>query len=80
MLTPRPTQLDGPLRSERQIHHHRRLDCARYRECLDESVRQSWESFSCVGCPLASGAASDARQAELRGYAQRRTTGCFGMS
>ena len=52
LLRPMPTELDGPLRSERDIAKHRRLYCPFYDRCLDESIRLDWQGFSCARCPL----------------------------
>lgn len=52
-MTPHPVRLEGELRSERQIIEHRKLACAHYRACLDHSVAEGWEGFSCVHCELA---------------------------
>lgn len=52
MLTPTPTQLDAPLRGERDIAAHRRLYCGHYGGCLNQSVHEGWAGFSCLRCPL----------------------------
>lgn len=52
LLKPTPTELDGPLRSERDIARHRRLYCVHYAGCLDESINKSWGGFSCMRCPI----------------------------
>lgn len=54
MLMPAPSPLDGPLRTDADVAHHRRLYCAHYDGCLDESVRRSWGGFTCMHCPLRS--------------------------
>lgn len=69
-MTPHPVPLDGTLRSERQILIHRRMGCPYYAGCLNESVAQRWESFSCTHCPIA--AEADALPHELRKYANQR--------
>lgn len=52
LLVPAPTPLEGPLRSDRDIAQHRRLHCAHYHGCLDESARKGWTGFTCMHCPL----------------------------
>ncbi len=52
-MTPHPVPLDGTLRSERQILLHRRLGCPFYGQCLDRSIADGWESFSCLQCEIA---------------------------
>lgn len=51
-LVPTPTSLEGPLRSERDVLTHRRLYCAHYDRCLDRSVHEGWDGFTCTHCPL----------------------------
>jgi hypothetical protein len=51
-LRPMPTSLDVPLRGEADIAVHRRLYCAHYGACLDQSVKQGWTGFTCLRCPL----------------------------
>jgi hypothetical protein len=41
------------LRSENAADAHRCFACPAYSTCLDESVREGWESFSCLQCGLA---------------------------
>jgi hypothetical protein len=52
LLKPEPTELDSCLRSERDILKHRRLYCSHYEKCLDASVENGWQSFTCTQCPL----------------------------
>ncbi|HEY0881879.1 MAG TPA: hypothetical protein VGD87_10140 [Archangium sp.] len=51
-LQPTPTSLEGPLRSERDVAQHRRLYCSHYEKCLDRSVAEGWDGFTCTHCPL----------------------------
>lgn len=53
LLKPDPSELDAPLRSERDIARHRRLYCTHYDACLNLSIANCWQSFSCLHCPLA---------------------------
>ena len=68
-VKPFPVPLEGPLRSERQILQHRKLGCPLYSGCLNESVRNGWESFSCQRCPIAT---SVSTEPEVPGYATQR--------
>lgn len=52
LLVPTPTPLEGPLRTDEDIAQHRRLHCAHYDGCLNQSVRQGWLGFTCMHCPL----------------------------
>jgi hypothetical protein len=71
LIHPLPRPLDGPIRSEGKTAVHRRFSCPYYATCLDESVRNSWESFTCLHCPLQSMYADAREDVEL--YAHRRT-------
>lgn len=51
-LSPTPVSLEGPLRSEQDVLTHRRLYCVSYDRCLDHSVQQGWDGFTCTHCPL----------------------------
>ena len=51
-LKPSPVPMETPLRGEQDIAQHRRLYCAHYGACLDQSVREGWAGFSCLHCPL----------------------------
>ncbi len=57
MLKPCPTDLPqtinpeaGPKRAG--VETHRNLNCHHYDNCLDEAVKEGWQSFTCVKCPL----------------------------
>jgi len=52
LLKPTPVPLESPLRGEQDIAQHRRLYCAHYGACLDQSVREGWSGFTCLHCPL----------------------------
>lgn len=56
-MKPFPTDLPqtinpeaGP--SKAGVEEHRNLNCHHYDPCLDEAVRQGWQSFTCARCPL----------------------------
>ena len=51
------------------------MGCLHYAGCLDESVFQQWESFSCTHCPLAPQAEAVPRAAGS--YAHERKGGRF---
>jgi hypothetical protein len=75
-VKPNPVPLEGTLRSERQILQHRRLGCPLYAGCLDESVRNGWESFSCLQCPIANKV--DALPTDLGKFATMRKGDRYG--
>ncbi len=52
VLKPEPTELESTLSSEQDILRHRRLYCGHYDLCLDHSIAQGWQSFTCTKCPL----------------------------
>lgn len=52
VLAPNPVAMESPLRGEEDIAQHRRLYCAHYGGCLDQSVRKGWAGFTCLHCPL----------------------------
>lgn len=56
-MKPCPTDLPqtinpdaGPAKAG--VEAHRNFDCHHYDACLDEAVRQGWQSFTCSKCPL----------------------------
>ncbi|MDQ3263415.1 MAG: hypothetical protein M3Y59_07115 [Myxococcota bacterium] len=56
-MKPFPTDLPqtinpeaGPARAG--VESHRNLNCRQYDGCLDEAVRNGWQSFTCSKCPL----------------------------
>jgi len=51
-LSPFPIPLAEPMRNESAVDEHRNLNCRHYDECLNHSIREKWESFSCTRCPL----------------------------
>lgn len=52
LLKPEPMALESTLRSEKDILRHRRLYCSHYDQCLNHSVENGWQSFTCTRCPL----------------------------
>lgn len=56
-MKPFPTDLQqtinpeaGPTRAG--VETHRNLNCYHYDNCLNEAVRQGWQSFTCIKCPM----------------------------
>lgn len=51
---PNPIELPAPINPdgtfETSVEAHRNLFCVHYDECLDNAVRRSWNSFTCVRC------------------------------
>jgi hypothetical protein len=49
---PNPTELFAHMRFLSSVTKHRNLYCAHYDRCLDQAVKQGWEGWSCLNCPL----------------------------
>jgi hypothetical protein len=51
---PNPVELPAPINPEggrkQSVEMHRNLFCVHYDDCLDEAVKRSWNSFTCVRC------------------------------
>ncbi|MBS1153907.1 MAG: hypothetical protein H6Q89_5605 [Myxococcaceae bacterium] len=69
LLKPDPTPLESTLRSERDIMRHRRLYCLHYDKCLNASIEEGWQSFTCTRCPLSDSADTQPRAGS---FAQER--------
>jgi hypothetical protein len=69
VLSPRPTPLSRPVRSEQDLETHRNFFCNHYDGCLDISIRKGWDSWTCTRCPLQNCHASTP---EVRDYAESR--------
>lgn len=67
---PTPTELAAPINPDRGVEGQRNLFCTFYDGCLDEAVKQGWNSWSCVRCPHH--AAAPAPEGEIDSYAQQR--------
>lgn len=74
-MKPFPTDLPqtinpeaGPKRAS--VESHRNLNCHHYDNCLDEAVRNGWQSFTCARCPLYTQPA--APQIKIEAYANQR--------
>lgn len=49
---PSPVPFPGALSTDLELARHRRPYCAHYRVCLDRSVKEGWDGFTCSHCPL----------------------------
>lgn len=51
---PNPVELPAPINPEggrkQSVELHRNLFCSYYDGCLDEAVKKSWNSFTCIRC------------------------------
>lgn len=52
LATPTPAELTAPINPDRGVEGHRNLFCGNYDSCLDEAVKQSWNSWTCTRCSL----------------------------
>jgi len=52
LVKPCPTELTAPINPDRGVEGHRNLFCNFYDACLDEAVKQGWNSWSCTRCGL----------------------------
>jgi hypothetical protein len=52
LTKPSPTELTAPINPDRGVEGHRNLFCSYYDACLDEAVKRSWNSWTCVRCQL----------------------------
>ncbi len=66
---PHPSELKVLIHPGQHVDEIRSLFCPVYDACLDEALRQGWNSWSCVGCDMF--AHPNARIIDR--YAQRRT-------
>ncbi len=71
-----PTRLRVPPSTDFELAQHRRFSCEKYTRCLDASVKEKWESFSCGSCPFAANAGNRSR--EVTAYAQARFSDGLG--
>lgn len=49
---PSPVPFLGALSTDLELARHRRPYCAHYSACLDRSVKEGWDGFTCSHCPL----------------------------
>lgn len=70
LTKPSPTELTAPINPDRGVEGHRNLFCAHYDNCLDEAVKRSWNSWTCVRCQLF--AMQPHVDASLESYATQR--------
>ena len=52
LAKPSPAELTAPINPDRGVEGHRNLFCNFYDSCLDEAVKRSWNSWTCVRCQL----------------------------
>lgn len=70
LLKPSPIELTTPINPERGVEGQRNLFCVHYDGCLDEAVKQGWNSWCCSACALATAEPDEA--AGIDGYATQR--------
>ncbi len=70
LVKPSPIELTTPINPERGVEGQRNLFCVHYDGCLDEAVKQGWNSWCCSACGLASAEPDEA--AGIDGYATQR--------
>jgi hypothetical protein len=70
LVKPSPIELTTPINPERGIEGQRNLFCVHYDGCLDEAVKQGWNSWCCSACGLATAEPDEA--AGIDGYATQR--------
>jgi hypothetical protein len=52
LVKPCPAELTAPINPDRGVEGHRNLFCNFYDSCLDEAVKQGWNSWTCTRCSL----------------------------
>jgi len=52
LSNPTPTELTAPINPDRGVDGQRNLFCNFYDGCLDEAVKQGWNSWCCTRCGL----------------------------
>jgi hypothetical protein len=60
LAKPCPTELVSLINADRGLDGQRNLFCTHYDSCLDEAIRQGWNSWCCTGCGLSAVAPSEA--------------------
>jgi len=70
LAKPCPTELTALINPDRGLEGQRDLFCIHYDDCLDEAVKQAWNSWCCTRCELAGHALEPA--AGIDDYAQQR--------
>jgi len=71
LAKPYPSELTSPINPERGLEGQRNLFCTFYDDCLDEAVKQGWNSWCCTRCELSAGASVEPA-AGIDDYAQQR--------
>lgn len=64
----RPLPADPPL-SVDALERTRRVDCARYDNCLDHAEGEQWGGWSCAACPVRDRMTQAEHRADLEGLA-----------
>jgi hypothetical protein len=54
LAKPCPTELVSLINPDRAVDGQRNLFCTHYDDCLDEAIRQGWNSWCCTRCGLSS--------------------------
>jgi hypothetical protein len=54
LAKPCPTELVSLINPDRGLDGQRNLFCTHYDNCLDEAIRQGWNSWCCTRCDLSS--------------------------
>jgi len=49
---PNPTELHAHMRLPSSVERTRNLYCHQYDRCLSVAVREGWEGWTCMNCPL----------------------------
>ncbi|MDQ3262269.1 MAG: hypothetical protein M3Y59_01210 [Myxococcota bacterium] len=49
---PNPTELFAHMRFPSSVEKQRNLYCHLYDQCLSVAVREGWEGWTCMNCPL----------------------------
>jgi hypothetical protein len=52
LAKPFPSELVSLINPDRDLDGQRNLFCTHYDGCLDEAIRQGWNSFCCTRCDL----------------------------
>jgi hypothetical protein len=54
LAKPCPSELVSLINPDRGLDGQRNLFCTHYDSCLDEAIRQGWNSWCCTRCGLSS--------------------------
>jgi hypothetical protein len=73
LAKPSPIEIHTPINPERGLDGVRSLFCVYYDSCLDEAIRQGWNSWGCTACGLAT--AEPDESGGIDSYATQRRFG-----